>query len=112
VFAAGYECQQGQPHEIAPPRALAPQALAELLGDTARWHAYGDGAVRYREVVEAAGAVVAADDSPLHRVSAAAVCELAVAAEPSASVTVLPDYRRRPDAEVALEGAPVAEGSR
>jgi hypothetical protein len=45
------------------------------------------------------------DASPLHRVDAGVVCELALDAPTGALEAVLPDYRRRPDAEIALQRA-------
>ena len=64
--------------------------------------AVGDGAVRFRDVLEAAGAVVPADDSAAHRVDAAVHARLAAAMEPDARDAVLPAYLRLPDAELAL----------
>jgi hypothetical protein len=55
--------------------------------------------------MEAIGVVVAAEDSSLHRVDAGVLCELALLAPAGAIEAVLPDYRRRPDAEIALENA-------
>ena len=45
-----------------------PEALAARIQPG--WLTIGDGAVRFREPLERAGAVIPADDSPLHRVSA------------------------------------------
>jgi tRNA threonylcarbamoyladenosine biosynthesis protein TsaB len=64
--------------------------------------AVGDGAVRFRAELEAAGALVPADDSPAHRVDAAVHARLAAAMEPDAPETVIPAYLRLPDAELAL----------
>ncbi len=94
------------PHELAPVRALPPSELgrvAAAAGPGLAWRAVGDGAVRFRTELEAAGIAVPADDSPLHRVDAGVLCELALAAPHGAPEAVLPDYRRRPDAEIALE---------
>jgi tRNA threonylcarbamoyladenosine biosynthesis protein TsaB len=102
------------PVELAPARALAPADLTPALariaeragGDRgAAWLAVGDGAVRYRRELAEAGAVVPADPSPLHRIGGAAVCALGAAGEPAGELRVEPDYGRRPDAEIALEGA-------
>jgi len=108
VFAAAY-ARGGV--ELLPPRALAPdllgEALAGLVPDGVPWLALGDGAVRYREAVEAAGASVREDSSPQHLLRAAAVCELGARQETGGDLgLVLPDYRRRPDAELALASAP------
>jgi tRNA threonylcarbamoyladenosine biosynthesis protein TsaB len=112
VFAAAYESGEDGPRELAAARALVPERLAEVLaeaedarGERQLWLAVGDGAVRFRPQLESAGIAVAQDSSPLQQVSAAVVCELAVDA-PAASLHALaPDYRRRPDAELALAGA-------
>ncbi len=85
--------------EILAPVALGPEALgaaAAALGAGVR--AVGDGAVAFRAVLEAAGAVVGADGSPAHRLHAAAVCRLGMAAAPADRDGLLPDYRRDPDA--------------
>jgi tRNA threonylcarbamoyladenosine biosynthesis protein TsaB len=79
------------------PVALTPDALAGRIG--AGWLAVGDGAVRFREELERAGAAIPADDSPLHRVSALQVCRLGAGAEPADRDALLPDYRREPDAK-------------
>jgi tRNA threonylcarbamoyladenosine biosynthesis protein TsaB len=85
------------------PAALAPEALAEAVSTLgARPLAVGDGALRFRQQLEAAGAVVPADGSPLHRVDAAVHCRLAAVLEPTARDAVLPTYLRLPDAELAL----------
>jgi tRNA threonylcarbamoyladenosine biosynthesis protein TsaB len=104
VFVATYAAGE----ELAPPRALAPEDLAGVLAGTdRRWRAVGDGALRYRAHLESAGATVPAEDSPLHQVSGEAICELGARAEIAAGAgeAILPDYLRRPDAEIALEGA-------
>ncbi|HEX5782433.1 MAG TPA: tRNA (adenosine(37)-N6)-threonylcarbamoyltransferase complex dimerization subunit type 1 TsaB [Solirubrobacteraceae bacterium] len=79
------------------PVALAPAALAARIVPGSL--AVGDGAIRFREELERAGAVVPADGSPLHRVSALEVCRLGAAAEPTDRDALLPDYRREPDAK-------------
>ena len=64
----------------------------------------GDGATRYREVIESLNVLVPTTDSELHRIEASAICALG-AGQPIADSRILPDYVRRPDAEIALEGA-------
>jgi tRNA threonylcarbamoyladenosine biosynthesis protein TsaB len=102
VFAAAYDAQG----ELTPPRALPPEGLAaipgELDGDR-DWLAVGDGALRFRGYLEAIAVAVPVDTSPLHRVDAGVLCELALGAPAGGLEAVLPDYRRRPDAEIALE---------
>ena len=91
VFAAAW--RDGEP--LLEPAALAPEALAERLQPGAR--AVGDGAVRFREQLERAGAAVPEDRSPSHRVSALQICR--IGAEGAAADDLpLPDYRREPDA--------------
>jgi tRNA threonylcarbamoyladenosine biosynthesis protein TsaB len=85
------------------PAALAPDALvAAVKGLAAAPLGVGDGALRFRDQLEAAGVTVPADDSPLHRVDAAAHCRLGAAMEPVGRDEVLPAYLRLPDAELAL----------
>jgi tRNA threonylcarbamoyladenosine biosynthesis protein TsaB len=117
VFAAAYVLgARGLPDELAAPRALPPQQLASVLADVEqavggkprRWLAVGDGAVRFRGQLEAAGIPTAPEHSPLHLISAATICELGVSATAASLQQIVPDYRRRPDAELALEGVGTA----
>ena len=85
--------------QVVPPAAVTPEILARIARPG--WLAVGDGAVRFRAVLEPCGATVPADGSPLHRVSALSVAELATGAPP-AGRDVIPDYLRLPDAEIAL----------
>jgi tRNA threonylcarbamoyladenosine biosynthesis protein TsaB len=95
--------------ELVAPAAVTPELLGRIAkgapsGDAespASWLAVGDGAVRFRAVLEPSGATVPADGSPLHRVSALSVAELAAGAPPSGR-DVVPEYLRLPDAEIAL----------
>jgi tRNA threonylcarbamoyladenosine biosynthesis protein TsaB len=81
---------------VLEPVALAPADLAARIPAGAL--AVGDGAVRFREELERAGAEIPAGDSPLHRVSALQVCRIGAAGEPADRDALLPDYRREPDA--------------
>lgn len=85
------------------PRVLTPTALAEVAGERARHgvFAVGDGAVKFRAVLEAAGAHVPEDGAAANRVSAREHCRLAALAQPAADGRVEPQYLRLPDAEVA-----------
>jgi tRNA threonylcarbamoyladenosine biosynthesis protein TsaB len=114
VFAAAYRAGEGgAPVALSRPRPSRPQEVAIELArapgaDGRRW-AVGDGACRYREQLQAAGLIVPDDASPLHRVPAGAVCALgARAAAADALLEIVPDYRRRPDAELAFEDAGAA----
>jgi tRNA threonylcarbamoyladenosine biosynthesis protein TsaB len=110
----------GSVAELVPPRAIAPEliggvaALAEEQGaDGGAWIAVGDGALRYRAEIEMTGATVPEDSSTLHRIDAGAICRLGARARPVSTVEqVLPDYRRRPDAELALEAVAERGGER
>jgi tRNA threonylcarbamoyladenosine biosynthesis protein TsaB len=103
VFAAVYSPAGEQ---LAAPRALPPAQIGTLLAEAggAAALAVGDGARRYRAELEQAGAEVAAESSPLHLLRAEAVCELGRAATPVGIAGLAPEYLRRPDAELALEG--------
>jgi tRNA threonylcarbamoyladenosine biosynthesis protein TsaB len=109
VFAARY--QVGEPLSdqgpnlipLEPPRVDRPDVVLEAWRADGRWPAAiaGDGAVRYRALVEPRATIVA---PPL---LAAAVGRLAVARAHAGGVTgpaaVRPLYVRRPDAELARE---------
>ncbi len=125
AFAGAYRAGgRSSVQELAAPRALAPEHLEELLAqgegaggahegaeseDGRReggWLALGDGAIRFREHLELAGASVPEDRSPLHLVDARAICALGADARATSRYEqIVPDYRRRADAEIALEGA-------
>ena len=93
VFAAAWDGEA----LVLEPAALSPAALAERLPPG--FVAVGDGAVRFREQLERAGATVPADGSPAHRVSALSIARLAQGREPADRDALLPDYHREPDAE-------------
>ncbi len=104
VFAAIWRIDEAGEFENAllRPRALAPEALAELvepLGPATL--AIGDGAIAFREVLERSGSFIPEDDSPLHKVTATNHCRLADHLEGGDPDEVLPDYLRAPDAEIA-----------
>jgi tRNA threonylcarbamoyladenosine biosynthesis protein TsaB len=110
VFAAAYEAGEDTvPRELVPPRALAPRELSrvvaeaeELAGAHRDWLAVGDGVVRFRDQLELPGVRLPPDSSALHLISAAAICELGARTAAAAADQLVPDYRRRPDAELAL----------
>jgi tRNA threonylcarbamoyladenosine biosynthesis protein TsaB len=107
AFVAAYERidrERGSIVELLAPVALAPERLRGVVEQGAGWEAIGDGAVRFRGELEAAGMAVPADASPAHVLSAEAICELgAHARRVSLEQAILPEYGRRPDAEIALE---------
>ena len=81
------------------PVALTPEALADRVGKLAPAPlAVGDGAVRFREQLEAAGAAVAPDGAEAHLLRALNVCRLGAAAMPTDRDGLLPHYAREPDA--------------
>ena len=81
------------------PVATAPDRLGNSLFQDRI--CVGDGAVRYREVLEAAGAEVPPDDSELHVPRAAVHARLAQSFGPAELVE--PIYVRAPDADKALK---------
>ncbi len=106
VFAAAYdgEIELVGPHPLPPAEVGAMLERAATGAGLERWIAVGDGAVRYRDVLESPGVVVPDTCSALHRIQAHAICALG-ALQAVGDAAVAPDYRRRPDAEIALEGA-------
>jgi tRNA threonylcarbamoyladenosine biosynthesis protein TsaB len=106
VFVAMHEGEV----ELREPQALTPEAargVAAQANDTKSkkiWLCVGDGAVRYREALQSEGLQIPPDDSPLHRIDARSICVLGEQA-PAPGGPVLPDYRRKPDAEVASAGS-------
>ena len=97
VFAAAW--QGAEP--LLEPAAIAPADLAAKLGAgrLAGPLAAGDGAVRFREQLERAGALVPDDRSPAHLLSALQVCRLGAAGDVTDRDRLVPDYRREPDAK-------------
>jgi tRNA threonylcarbamoyladenosine biosynthesis protein TsaB len=109
VFAAGWsaaDVAHAEAAHLLEPSALAPEALAEVItaaGGT--WLAVGDGAIEFREALEASGARIPERDSGRNRVSAVEHCRLASRLAPGAPEGVRPEYLRLPDAEITLRAA-------
>jgi tRNA threonylcarbamoyladenosine biosynthesis protein TsaB len=106
AYLAGWGARQ-DPLDATPewvPQVFSPEHLARVAAQAAERHgrplAVGDGAVRYRLVLEGAGADVPPADSPRHRISARQHCRIAALAAP-AHGHVEPDYLRAPDAELS-----------
>jgi tRNA threonylcarbamoyladenosine biosynthesis protein TsaB len=109
TFVAAYRLgEQDLLQELVASQPVKPDrlgAVIEELGGPPPL-AVGDGAIRFREQLEAAGAQAPGDDSQLHLLRAAAICELGARCQaPNGIELVLPEYGRRPDAELAIEAA-------
>ena len=96
VFAALFEGDR----VLWPPFAATPDDVAGRITEAGVDPlAVGDGSVRFREVLEAAGVRVAPTGSGSHVVRGLSICRLAAAAAPVSADAVLPDYLRLPDAK-------------
>jgi tRNA threonylcarbamoyladenosine biosynthesis protein TsaB len=84
------------------PAVVKPTEFAERLGSLDAKLAVGDGAIKFRAELEAAGASVPPDDSMLHLVDALCHCKLAIDQTPGEATDVQPEYLRVPDAEISL----------
>lgn len=101
LFAALYDAGGAA---VWKPAVGAPEAIAERLAELdSRPLAAGDGALRFRQELVAAGAEIPREDDPVHRLSARQVCRLAEGEVPVRPEAVEPMYLRRPDAEVWRE---------
>lgn len=98
VFAALFEHGAAR---IGPLVATAQELASRLANARPRPLAAGDGSVRFRQVLEAAGVGVLDDESPAHVVRGLHVCRLAAGVPGEAPEAVLPDYLRDPDARPA-----------
>ena len=99
VFAAMYRHHR----TTMEPGVFPPAELAERVAARREWGrspmlGVGDGAVRFRAELERSGVAVPSDGSPAHRVSALMICRLGREREPVDRDSLLPDYRREPDA--------------
>jgi tRNA threonylcarbamoyladenosine biosynthesis protein TsaB len=99
AFAAAWQGDE----PLIEPVAVRPPELAGLVAGTGiapgAWLAVGDGALAFRDQLEPAAIAVPADGSPCHRVSAVAICRLAVRSAPTERDDLIPEYVRLPDAE-------------
>ncbi len=92
---------------LRPVAALAPETLGALVaGLPAAPLALGDGALRFRAELEAAGAHVPSAEDPRHRVGGAGLCAAAAGAVPVPRDALVPDYVRDPDAKPRAPAAP------
>ena len=98
AFAAGWLGGR----ELLAPQAFAPEELAAAAAELAEpTMAVGTGAVKFRAVLERAGALIPETASELHRVSALTHCRLARDLPAQHPDKVHPEYLRLPDAEIA-----------
>jgi tRNA threonylcarbamoyladenosine biosynthesis protein TsaB len=82
------------------PEPLSPESLVERVRVSgASPLAAGDGSVRFRQALEAAGITVAPDEAGAHVVRGLHVCRLAQGVGDEPPEAVLPDYLRAPDAK-------------
>jgi tRNA threonylcarbamoyladenosine biosynthesis protein TsaB len=96
LFAALYEAGEA----LWPPFVASPEELARRVHESNLTPlAAGDGSVRFRGVLEAAGIRVEPDGSQAHVVRALHVCRLAGRVPPAAPEAVVPQYLRHPDAK-------------
>jgi tRNA threonylcarbamoyladenosine biosynthesis protein TsaB len=90
--------------ELWEPLVADPAELAERLGtlDPAPLAA-GDGAIRFRQELEAAGVTVAPSEDPVHGISARSVCALGESTAEAPPDRIEPVYLRPPDAKRWLQ---------
>ena len=97
LFAALYDAAGEQLWE---PSVGKPEPLCERI---VQWPepclAVGSGALRFRDELLEAGAEVAAESDPGHRVGAEHVCAIGAEAPPASPEQIAPVYLRPPDAE-------------
>jgi tRNA threonylcarbamoyladenosine biosynthesis protein TsaB len=98
AFAALYDAAG---EELWPPFVAAPEGLGERLASLSDPPlAAGDGSVRFRRELEAAGVDVLADGDERHLIRARHLCALAGKGGRSKPAEVNPIYLRPPDAEL------------
>jgi tRNA threonylcarbamoyladenosine biosynthesis protein TsaB len=96
LFAA--VLRDGEP--VTDPFVTRPEDLRARAGhELANAVAVGDGSIRFRDILEAAGMHVPPDSSELHVVRAFHICRLGARVPPERPEAVLPSYIRDPDAE-------------
>jgi tRNA threonylcarbamoyladenosine biosynthesis protein TsaB len=101
VFAALYD-PNGD--EVWEPVVSPPQGLADRMRELGEpCLAAGDGAIRFAQELEAAGAAVAPPEDPIHRLAARDVCAAGEAASEAPPDQIEPLYLRPPDAKRWIE---------
>lgn len=97
LFAALYGAEG---EEMRGPFLAKPEDLGELVSEVNPSPlAVGDGSLRFRHELEAAGVKVVPAQSPAHRVTARHICALGAVADASPPEQVEPIYLREPDAK-------------
>ncbi len=89
----------------------APDEAVALAAAAGR-PAVGDGAIKLRAELEAAGVAVAPDEDSAHVLSAIALLEFAEGVVPEAPDAVVPNYIRPPDAKVSSRESWLVGGKR
>jgi tRNA threonylcarbamoyladenosine biosynthesis protein TsaB len=98
LFGALYDGEGRR--ELWPPFVATPEELAQrLAGLDSTPVAAGDGSLRFRHELEAAGVEVIDAAGASHRIQARFVCELAAEGPPQGPESIEPLYLRAPDAE-------------
>ena len=99
LFAALYDSSGAEllAPFVTPPEDAAQTALARSANPLAA----GDGSLRFRGLLEAAGVRVAPDGAQVHVVRGLHICRLAAGTKPVPPEAVLPTYIRAPDARPA-----------
>jgi tRNA threonylcarbamoyladenosine biosynthesis protein TsaB len=107
VFAAGWAVGRGGrlAEQILLPGAVAPETFARTLAKRPAALVVGDGAVKFRAILERSGASIPEDESKLHEVSGLCHCRLALSVPAGSPELVRPEYLRLPDADIALRTA-------
>ena len=102
AFAAAWRGDE----RLLDPAAFTPEALAAAARALpAPPLAAGDGAIRFRDLLEAIGADNPPDDAAVHRVTARRHCRLAVGVPVGGPDQILPEYLRLPDAQTTAQRA-------
>jgi tRNA threonylcarbamoyladenosine biosynthesis protein TsaB len=100
LFAAAWRGDD----ELLAPAAIAPHALAGWVAQHVPGAlTVGDGALRFRDQLEPAGAAIPPDADSLHGIAGRSLCRLGAEAQPAPRDAVLPSYLRRPDATPRAE---------
>ncbi len=101
AFVAGW-APSGE--QVVADQSCVPARLAAALAAKAGPSlAVGDGALIFRKELEIGAITVPDDDSPLHLLSGGALCELAAVGDPVGLELLVPNYVRRPDAEISVQ---------